>query len=370
MTDDLQASGHWPRTLRSASESVLLIALILSPAPSWCETPTCTPTSWITVAANPTPRYGNAGVAELTGVYFYSIGGSNITGMLNNHDRYDLANNTWVPRAPIPIAVQDARAVYVPGPGGAASRIFVLGGLDSATNAVFDTVQVYDIDALGWVPVPFAPIPAPRFGSYVGRFGNKIYVAGGFPVNDVNTATATTFEYDVNSNAWTTRAPMPNVNALGAYATIGQFLYTFGGWRGNPCCDGDSYRYDMANDVWTTIATLPTAVEGAAAGVIDGQIWIAGGGIPFGPRSVRASSGTDRVDALGVTQVYHPVSNTYTTGPILNQARARSAGDTIPAPGGVTQAFVTGGYTGAVVTGSSERSSCPVPANLIELEIE
>ena len=30
----------------------------------------------------------------------------------------------------------------------------------------------------------------------------------------------------------------------------------------------------MASDSWTTIATLPSAVEGAAAGVIESQIWI------------------------------------------------------------------------------------------------
>src|SRR5438552_13182076 len=127
MTDDLQTSGRWSSYLRAASESVLLVVLILSAVPSWCETPTCTPASWITVAANPTPRYGNAGVANPAGVYFYSIGGSNITSMLNNHDRYDLANNTWVPRAHITIAVQDARAGYVPGPRGEANRIIVLG---------------------------------------------------------------------------------------------------------------------------------------------------------------------------------------------------------------------------------------------------
>ena len=124
-------------------------------------------------------------------------------------------------------------------------------------------------------------MPAVRFGSYVGYFNGKIYVAGGFLANDINTGQNTTFEYTIATNTWATKATMPNVNALGSYAVIGQFLYTFGGWRGNPCCDGDAFRYDMSGDVWTTIASLPTALEGTAAAVSGGNIMIYGGGTPF-----------------------------------------------------------------------------------------
>src|SRR5437870_11983438 len=89
--------------------------------------------------------------------------------------------------------------------------------------------------------------------------------------NDINTGENTTCQYTIASNMWATKATMPNVNALGSYATIGQFHYTFGGSRGNPCCDGDAFRYDMSGDVWTTIASLPTAVEASAAAVSGGK---------------------------------------------------------------------------------------------------
>src|SRR5207237_2693890 len=132
-------------------------------------------------------------------------------------------------------------------------------------------------------------IPGPRFGSYAGLFNGKIYVAGGFLMNNVNTGQNQTFEYDIATDTWVTKSNMPDVNALGSSAVIGQFLYTFGGWRGNPCCDRDAFRYDMSGDVWTTNAPLPTAVEASAAAVSGGNIMIYGGGQPFAVGGVSTS---------------------------------------------------------------------------------
>ena len=333
---------------------LVLLAAASLPGRAWCEAPTCSPAAWTPVAPNPTPRYANSGASD--GTFFYSIGGSTIGAMLGDNDRYDPVANVWLARAPILVPVQDAPAVEFVG------KIYVFGGLNSLTQQVFPNVQIYDIVTNSWSTG--APIPAPRFGSYVGLFSHYIYVAGGYPVNGANTATSTTFEYDVLANSWATKSSMPNVNGLGASATIGRFFYTFGGWRADPCCDGDAYRYDMSTDTWTTIASLPSAVEGSVAGVVDGEIWIAGGGTPFGPSS-SPSARPDQVDALGLTQVYHPATDTYSAGPTLNQARVRFAGGSIFGQG----VLVTGGYTGTVVTGASEMNVCPVPVELMEFGV-
>ena len=338
-----------------AAGVVLLIAVSLA-APAWSEAPNCTQASWTAAANNPTARYGNSGASD--GTFFYSIGGNLLGPMTPNVDRYDPVANTWTARAPIPVPVQDAPAVFVAG------KIYVIGGLDANTNVVFNNLQIYDIAANSWSAG--AALPALRFGSYVGTFNNRIYAAGGFPANDINTGTNTTFEYNIATNTWATMATMPNVNALGAYATSGQFLYTFGGWRGNPCCNSDSYRYDMGTNTWSTIASLPTAVEGAQAGVTEGEIWIAGGGQPFEPNGTKATVSADAMNALGLTQVYHPSNNTYTAGPAMATARTRFAGNNI----GATNSFVTGGFTGAAVTGSSERNVCAVPVSLQGIQVE
>src|SRR5207245_7898791 len=123
----------------------------------------------------------------------------------------------------------------------------------------------------------------------------------------------------------------------------------FGGWRGNPCCDGDAFRYDMSGNVWTTVASLPTALEGTAAAVSGGNIMIYGGGTPF---AVGGAS-TNHIlspDAVTTNQVYNPGTNTYSSGPALNQARVRFAGGNVG-----SYAMAVAGYTGSAVTAITER---------------
>src|SRR5207244_7577221 len=311
--------------------------------------PTCVPgAAWVTVAPLNGARYGNSGASD--GTYYYSVSGSNLSSMLADVQRYDPVADTWTTRAPIPSAVQDAPVVY-----GNNGKLYVFGGLDSTTNVVYNLTQIYDIATNAWSNG--AVMPAVRFGSYVGYFNGKIYVAGGFLANDVNTGQNTTFEYTIATNMWATKATMPNVNALGSYATIGQFLYTFGGWRGNPCCDGDAFRYDMSGNVWTTIASLPTALEGTAAAVSGGNIMVYGGGTPFAVGGVSTNQILSP-DAVTTNQVYNPGTNTYSSGPALNQARVRFAGGNVG-----SYAMAVAGYTGSAVTAITERlqTACGTP---------
>jgi hypothetical protein len=299
---------------------------------------------------------GNVGTPYYFEWPFYSIGGVNDDGtVLGNADRYEPYSDTWTALDPIPIPVSDARAAFGFAPNQNLFGVFLFGGWDS--DFARDTVQAYDVMFNQWNLFPFAPIPEGRLGSYVGTsYNNKIYLAGGWWATNPGTATSTTFEYDVFSDVWTTKAPMPHANGLGAYATLfDQFLFTFGGWDGDGY-NGAAYRYDMIHDTWATIASLPIPVAGAVAGVVDGQIWIAGGGTDFG-------------EVFAITQVYHPASDTYTVGPVLNQARMRFAGATIIGPG--VSALVTGGDTGDLTaTGASERSICPVPVELTAFEVK
>jgi hypothetical protein len=319
--------------------------------PTTCASPSATPTNTATATATATPtatatgtpsgmwavvaplapaRYANRGRSD--GLFYYSVGGSTIGATLANVDRYDPVTNTWLARAPIPTPVLDAPVVY------AAGKLYVLGGWNDPTNVVYDLTQIYDIATNTWSTG--APMPGVRMGSYVGTFGGKIYVAGGFTANDINTGQNTTFEYTIATNTWVTRATMPNVNALGAYSVAGQFLYTFGGWRGNPCCNTDSYRYDMVANVWTTLAALPTGLEGAQAATDpSGNLLIYGGGTPFSDPA-----------AVATTYVYNPGTNTYSTGPSLNQARVRFAGGNLG-----NSAMAVAGYTGTATTGITER---------------
>src|SRR5437667_10624489 len=105
----------------------------------------------------------------------------------------------------------------------------------------------------------------------------------------------------------------------------------------------------MSGNVWTTDASLPTALEGTAAAVSGGNIMIYGGGTPFAVGGVSTNQILSP-DAVTTNQVYNPGTNTYSSGPALNQARVRFAGGNVG-----SYAVAVAGYTGSVVTASTER---------------
>src|SRR6266581_8654391 len=82
-------------------------------------------------------------------------------------------------------------------------------------------------------------------------------------------------------DTWATKASMPTARYGMAAGVIEGKLYVAGG-----CCVFNSPPfprfnalevYDPASDTWTTKASIPLAVYGAAVGVIDGKLYVAGG---------------------------------------------------------------------------------------------
>jgi N-acetylneuraminic acid mutarotase len=68
------------------------------------------------------------------------------------------------------------------------------------------------------------------------------------------------------------------------------------------------YRFDPATNAWTTLPSMPTARGGAAAIVMNGQIWVVGG-----MNSAGAS--------LKTTEKYDIATGTWSAGPSLGTAR-------------------------------------------------
>ncbi|MEO8285148.1 MAG: kelch repeat-containing protein [Chloroflexota bacterium] len=315
--------------------------------------PTSTPTGacapvpggpWVVVTPVPSlDIYGNTGAGD--GTYYYSMGGIHRDALLAGHYRYDPANSTWTALADMPVPTLDARTVYQSG------KLYVFGGEDYIPSAVYSDTRIFDIATNTWSAG--APMPAPRMGSYVGQYNGKIYVAGGLRYDSRASAQNQTWEYNVASNTWLTKTNMPAINALGAYAVSGQYLYTFGGWRDVNCCDGDAYRYDMANDVWTTIASLPTPREGTQASVMGNSIWVYGGNPSFfvagAAGSKQAGNNPNVIDAVSTNEVYSIVSNSYSVGPALNQPRSRFAGGNVG-----LRSIAVAGYTGETFTNNVE----------------
>jgi N-acetylneuraminic acid mutarotase len=97
-------------------------------------------------------------------------------------------------------------------------------------------------------------------------------------------------KYDVDTNTWSTVAPLPSPRSDLAAVAHGGKIFVFGGCAGPVTSEVD--MYDPPTNTWTTgLAAMPTARASLAAGH-SGQ-------------SVYAIGGWDGFSALNVNEVYN-----------------------------------------------------------------
>jgi Kelch motif len=206
---------------------------------------------------------------------------------------------------------------HTPGAG----KIYNVGGfvLSNQNNAL----RIYDITTNTW---SFGePIPEPNGLAMhaIAYWNGKIYVAGGY---NGSGSVDTLRIYDVASNTWTTGPSLPQALYLPGFGIINGKLYIASGNSGSGWLD-TLYIYDIASNTWTTGATIPTPVTGAGSAVYHDKLYLFGGGVVPFPTLTTA------------TQIYDPVTDTWSSGPDMNVARVwfyGGAGDDIGiiAPGG------------------------------------
>jgi N-acetylneuraminic acid mutarotase len=258
------------------------------------------PNSWTRRIRMPTARVGLV-AAKVNGI-IYAIGGSD-GAALQKVEAYDHNTNTlvaWTPRAPLPAA----RHL----PNGAAvinGKIYVSGGLTPLGPS--RSLYVYNAASNSWTTK--ASMPIRSHGGAAAAIDGKLWVIatqegeGGF-----FTGPTRLFRYDPATDTWSEREPAPHHHHRAVVGVINGKLYVAGGMT-NTLRNDVSYEYepepwaeldvyDPATNVWTTKRTMPTARWGAAGGVIDGKLYVAGG------------RGTDH-SALSTLELYDPATNTW-----------------------------------------------------------
>ena len=258
------------------------------------------------------------------GTYAYAAGGSNraIGGPINRFSRYNPATNSWTLLTPLPVPAMGASVVYAP----INNKIYVFGGF-SGSN-VFTDNQVYDIATGAWSQGAF--MPDARWMMAAGYSNGKIYLATGGNSCCFDGIQAQLWEYDPVADSWNTNLPPVPGGRLGSgYGAANGHFYVLGGadTNGNPT--NTTYDYDIAGGTWTTRANLSTAVYAPGSAVVDGRIWLFGGGIPFTGGSGRLLSLSDVPDVINITQIYNPGGNNWINGPRLNAARNLPGGTTV-----------------------------------------
>ena len=231
---------------------------------------------WTTAAPYPGPALDHIGAASVNGTV-YIIGGllSWPSSAVNTVYAYNPATNTWTQRANLP---RDRGAMGVAVMGG---EIYAVGGLIDGGTAVGD-LTVYDPQSNTWTELE--PMPTPRDHLVAEAADGMIFAIGGRPV-DINSPRAVNEAYDPSTDSWETRAPMPTARAgLGSGVLDGKVI-AFGG-EGNQSAPSGTFSqtqaYDPATDSWESLAPMITARHGTNGAVVNGTIYVPGGGVNQG----------------------------------------------------------------------------------------
>ncbi|MDD1748889.1 MAG: hypothetical protein LUO89_03340, partial [Methanothrix sp.] len=288
---DATPAGSMPRPEQAAGPH--------TPSVAW----NCTPNvgAWQVRASLPQSLYGTAVAGD--GRYVYSAGGQDSGGTSGLVARYDPFANVWTSLSPLPTPVYGALAVFALG------KIYILGGLDSSGGAV-SLVQIYTITSDTWSTGAAMPGVRQQMGG--GYWNDKIYAAGGFTTNTVNSAQNQTWEYSIPGDSWAVKANLPAALAGPASGIVDGHLFIIGGRNSAGAAINTNYDYSIASDTWTARAVLPTALNKSGSVVYRGSIWVFGGGTPFRPN---AGANSEAAQASNLTYIYNPTANTWSTGP-------------------------------------------------------
>jgi N-acetylneuraminic acid mutarotase len=281
--------------------------------------------TWSAKAPMPTPQYGHRG-AELNGLV-HVVGGVHTAVTCSfdaTHYVYDPIANTWASKAPMLTArVHPGVAVLN---NGVKNLLYVVGG-SIGCGPRTASMEAYDPDTDSWTFK--APMPGGQRSTMgVAVVNGILYVVGGQQADSGPNAGMTTLveAYDPVTNTWTTKAPLPSVRYTMAIGAIDGIVYVAGG--GDPFGPlGSVLAFDPATNTWTPRAPMPAVRSGAGSTVANGRLYVVGG-----------SGSSGFLSSLGI---YDPVANSWSAGPPLPVIRSELIA--VAANGRV---FAMGGHDG------------------------
>ena len=243
------------------------------------------------------------------------------------------AQGTWSTQAPLPAPTEGLQV------GAVGNEIVAAYGFSGGDT---NLTRIYDIDSDSWSFATPGPLPARSEGAAATHGGNVYAVGGRFagPLSDLD-------RYTPATDTWVSLADMPTPRrGLGA-AVVGNALYAIGGSAGTAPCSGTPLatveRYDIETDTWSTVAPLPSPRSDLAAVAHGGKIYVFGGCL-----------GT--LAAIDDVDVYDPVTDTWSTAP-ADLPTARSSMYGAAAKG--NRIYVIGGQNGGVQLTTNEFYTVP-----------
>lgn len=246
---------------------------------------------------------------------------------------YDPASDAWTKKKNMPLASHHIALAEVSG------KIYVFGGFkypDSGPTAwqPIDNVWEYDPGADTWKAL--APLPTKRGSPNAVVANGKVHIIGGAGFHPGSKETVVhparphrslgTHEvYDPATNSWEARQSMPTARNHAAAGFVNGKIYVIGGRIGAAFITRASNTdivevYDVATDQWGDLkAPMPTSRSASAWGVHKGQIYVAGG-----EQRTNEFQRTFRA-----VESYNPANNRWTRLPSMMFPRHGLAGDII-----------------------------------------
>lgn len=256
--------------------------------------------NWKRKADMPTQRSG-FGTCIVNGK-IYAIGGE-VEGFgnlsLSTVEMYDPKTDTWERKADMPTARTGVSVSVVDGKiyaiGGTELKRFEIDVFDKIKNEwrkvrVWDakelpTVEMYDPVTDTWIQR--ADMPTPRMAPTCVVDG-KIYAIGGSATINFKEGKPTRLKtvevYDPVTDTWAKARNMNHVRAGAAVSVMDGKIYAMGGvgWPQLPNHPGPFLSsvevFDPKTNRWKDVAEMPTPKSLHTASVVDGKIYVIGGG--------------------------------------------------------------------------------------------
>lgn len=287
--------------------------------------------SWVPKEPLPTAR-SDLGVAVVNNKV-YAIGGR---PNYDTNEEYNPATDTWTTKTPMPTArYKFGIAVYN-------SKIYCIGGQFSnrsinARPEQTGAIEAYDPTTNTWETK--APMPNPKSQFQANVVNGKIYLMGG-RTGGQHTTVSINEAYDPNTGTWTTKAPLIYPVVSCSSAVVGNRIYLFGGQdEFNETMNLTVTQiYDIETDTWSLGASLPTIVLNSAAGATSGvlvpqRIYIVGGDPNLGGEH-----------ATDLVQIYNPANDSWSYGARMPTARLELAMAVVD-----DRLYAIGGATGYII---------------------
>jgi N-acetylneuraminic acid mutarotase len=192
--------------------------------------------------------------------------------------------------APLPQPEEEFTAVV------STDRLYLIGGNRGQRKEWPRHVLEYDLASDRWTTKK--PVPFPGDHMAAAASGGKIYVFGGQAEAGLKQPLNAAWEYDPAADSWRPLAPMPTARTAAGAVESGGRLYVIGGNIAGGATVGTVEAYDPSANRWENRPSMPTPRNHPAVGAVGGKVYVIGGRLAAPNIGGFLSSNTDVVEEL------------------------------------------------------------------------